>query len=536
MSRFLRTSIVSIMALFAATAHGQPAGSTAPIAPSSPPARSKPVANERFMAVSNAAATRFDQGRKWAVVVGVNQYLGEGIPSLEFCVADANLVAKQLVERCGYDEKRVLTLTDDRKEAHLRPLRINLDRQLRNWLSLAAAGDTVFVYFSGHGFLDERGQGFLAPQDCERNNLGLSAFRTDELRDMLRQCKATQKVLILDCCHAGGGKGDAAPSSSSQELGNAFKSASGLVTIASCRKSETSLEWKAKGQGVFTYFLSSGLGGAADFDRNGIVDNLELYRYVSDEVPTTAQRELNGVQVPVQIIGDDVAGVFALSRVAPPAALVEPKPLAEPIMIKQQKLFAITNKNGTHPAHFSLPNTGEFSVPPGLTMSQTTAGEPLKYFDGVSQWIDLTIEAERYEFDYVGGKWTAKAIKADPAPGIVVPQIFSVKNTYSHPLSLKSSLGERFEIPAQKQYSIDLDDGETIQYFDGISKWVDMPSTEGAFVGEFTDATSGWKIRPFTNLEPDITSATLWRGSDGVLRLYHHTRVDPEPRAPTRKE
>jgi len=311
MNRSLGPILSSLVLLLCATAHGQE--------PTSPSGLGKFTT---FPA--GDAATRFDQGRKWAVVVGVNEYLGTGIPALKYCVADAKLVAKQLIERCGYDEKRVLTLTDDRQEAHLRPLRINLDQKIRGWLSLAAEGDTVFVFFSGHGFLDERGQGFLAPQDCQLDNLGLSALRTDDLRDMLRQCKATQKILVLDCCHAGAGKGEVA-GSSSQEIGGAFKSAAGLVTIASCRKKETSLEWEKQGQGLFTHFLSAGLGGAADFDRNGIVDNLELYRYLADEVPTTAQRELNGVQMPVQIIGDDVAGVFALSRV-----VAGPRPLVPP--------------------------------------------------------------------------------------------------------------------------------------------------------------------------------------------------------------
>src|SRR5262249_49181347 len=148
-----------------------------------------------------------------------------------------------------------------------------------DWLRNAEPGDTVLVFFSGHGLLDERGQMFLAPRDCERSNLGLSAVRTDDLRDMLRQCKATQKLLILDCCHAGGEKGDApAGSPSGQELGASFRSAEGLITLASCRKSEKSHEWPARGHGLFSYFVAEGLSGKADYDRNGVVDSDELSR------------------------------------------------------------------------------------------------------------------------------------------------------------------------------------------------------------------------------------------------------------------
>src|SRR5512135_1778028 len=148
-------------------------------------------AQERKIARERLAAEAFDSGRKWAVVIGIDEYLDPNIVALKYAVADARLVAQQLAERCGYDEQRVLLLTDDQPKTHLRPLAINLRNQARNWLMNAAEGDTVLIFFSGHGFLDDRGQGFLAPADCQRDNLGLTALRTDELRDMLRQCKAT---------------------------------------------------------------------------------------------------------------------------------------------------------------------------------------------------------------------------------------------------------------------------------------------------------------------------------------------------------
>jgi uncharacterized caspase-like protein/outer membrane protein assembly factor BamB len=260
--------------------------------------------------------SQFEAGRRWAVVIGVNEYLDPSISNLRYCVADARLVAETLVNRCGYDQKHVLLLTDDQDRAHLRPLRINLDKQLRGWLSHARPGDTVFIFFSGHGFLDARGQGFLVPQDADRNNPGLTAFRTEDLRDILRQCSATQKLLVLDCCHSGGEK-DARPfGSSSQELGEAFARAEGLITLASCRKAETSIEWTKVGHGLFTYALTKALRGKADYDKNGFIDSDEVYRYAIEEVPALAQRECNARQTPVRIIGEDTVGIFALARVA----------------------------------------------------------------------------------------------------------------------------------------------------------------------------------------------------------------------------
>ncbi|MDR3636249.1 MAG: caspase family protein [Isosphaeraceae bacterium] len=284
----------------------------------------RPVAIVRFavasllvLACGHVALGQGAAARRWAVVIGVEKYSDPAISRLRFCAADAKLVAETLVKSCGYDARDVLVMTDDQKDAALRPVRTTLADQIPKWLAKAEPGDTVLIYFSGHGFLDDRGQGYLAPQDCRRDNLGLSALRTDELRNQLAQCKATQKMLVLDCCHAGGARGEADGAPSGQEVGSAFREAQGLVTMASCRKAEQSHEWDERGHGLFSFYLADGLGGAADRDGDGIVDSDELYHYVFDQVTTAARKELNVRQTPVRLVGDDATGVFALSRVTP---------------------------------------------------------------------------------------------------------------------------------------------------------------------------------------------------------------------------
>ncbi|NLX95161.1 MAG: DUF1080 domain-containing protein [Rhodopirellula sp.] len=288
----------------------------------------QPPQGEKNIARDGSLAEKFDQGRKWAVVIGVNQYLDPLIPSLRFCVADARLVSCTLAERCGYEPDRILLIVDDQQSDHLRPFGINLRKQISGWLKNAEPRDTVLVFFSGHGFLDNQGQAFLAPKDCEKENLGLTGFRVDDLRDSLLQCKASQKLLVLDCCHAGALKAGDSAGPSSGELGAAFRDAAGLVTLASCQKTEQSREWQEKKQGLFTHFLARGLKGEADYDRNAVVDSDELYRFTLDKVRTTAQLEMNAQQTPVRFIPPDVVGVFALARISiasePPPAPAQP--------------------------------------------------------------------------------------------------------------------------------------------------------------------------------------------------------------------
>ncbi len=271
-------------------------------------------------------AARLEQGRKLAVVIGIDRYLDPNIPALQFCGADAKALARALIDHGGFAERDVLVMTDDQERDHLKPFRINLVQQVRAWLGHAAAADTVVVFFSGHGFVDAQQQGFLAPKDCQRDRLEDSSLRTSELRDMLDRVPAKQKVLILDCCHAGAEKGTDPVGASSESLGSVFGDAKGLITLASCSQEETSREWQEKRQGLYTHFLVQGLAGAADYDRNGIVDSDELYKYVFENVPATAQRELNAIQHPVRIINAQVQGVFALARTRAVPPVTPPLP------------------------------------------------------------------------------------------------------------------------------------------------------------------------------------------------------------------
>jgi formylglycine-generating enzyme required for sulfatase activity len=264
---------------------------------------------------------QWDQGTRWAVIVGVNKY--EKSP-LRFCVPDAMLLADALVKHCGYPREQVLLMTDEVDDPRLRPTKIHLQEYIPAILRKAKPQDTVLVYLSGHG-LQTEGQSFYCPIDFDGEQTKLTGWRIDELRSILLDCKAVRKLLVLDCCHSGGGVTTSGFGSTPQELGRAFESAQGLITFASCRTNQTSLESAKRGHGIFTDAFVAGLAGQADFDHNRIVDSDELYRHVLVQVPLLARAELpDHNQFPVRIIGQDVVGVFALAR--PDGKPVEHKP------------------------------------------------------------------------------------------------------------------------------------------------------------------------------------------------------------------
>ncbi|MGV9823472.1 caspase family protein [Nocardia xishanensis] len=63
--------------------------------------------------------------------------------------------------------------------------------------------DTLLVYFAGHGRTDLRNNLYLALADTAPEELRVSGLPFDLVRELLTDSRATNKVLILDCCFSG---------------------------------------------------------------------------------------------------------------------------------------------------------------------------------------------------------------------------------------------------------------------------------------------------------------------------------------------
>src|SRR5262249_27631471 len=140
----------------------------------------------------------------------------------------------------------------------------------------------VLVYFAGHGFMYQ-GKGYLAPYDFNPNDIAASGYPMDDLgRIFGNKIKARSKILLTDACHSGAiSPEDTA--SLNQTLSGLQKS---LFSLTASRASERSFESPdlKGGHGVFTYYLVSGMEGAADSDADGIVTADELSEYVHTQV------------------------------------------------------------------------------------------------------------------------------------------------------------------------------------------------------------------------------------------------------------
>jgi hypothetical protein len=257
--------------------------------------------------------------KHWAIVIGVNGYSQR---ALKYCVEDATSLAETLRKRCGYSEDHVYLMIDGLKDYRDLPTRENILQKVKLVSGLPRKDDTLLLFFSGHGTCID-GKVYLVPIDANVADIKpKNLVSVAELREMCRSSVASRKILILDSCHSGGEKGTEI-SAMSQSFVTALRSdAEGLVTLASCRESETSIEAPWYGHGLFTYWLNEGLIGRADEEeagnKDGRVEVSELYQFVYERVRTEAAKREGHSQNP--FLYASLSGKFELAAVSPPLA------------------------------------------------------------------------------------------------------------------------------------------------------------------------------------------------------------------------
>lgn len=255
--------------------------------------------------------------QSWAVLIGVEKY--HRATRLRYTISDVEQIARTLQARGGCPAENILKIVETESNPRFQPLRNSLAAELPRFLAKPAAGDTVLIYFSGHGFRGPRdGKLYLAPIDCDPAAPEETGISVEWLRGQLAGCKAEFKLLVLDACHAGSEKGDDdSRSVAAKDLGAPFEGVEGVVTLASSTSEEKSQIWEEKQQSLFSYWLNQGLKGHADRDGNGEVDIDELYKYVNRNVIKTAELFFPNPQNPVRIIRSDTKGVPVVMHLTP---------------------------------------------------------------------------------------------------------------------------------------------------------------------------------------------------------------------------
>ena len=242
---------------------------------------------------------------RWAPLVGVDKCANLG--ELKVCAADARSL-QAVLEQAGY-QGQVKVLADDGPDLSQWPTQSNLERAIENLAKTADAGDTILLFFSGHG-LTRNGEGYLVPSDGDQKR-GLALAW---VKDQLRASKAREKILILDACHAGTAKGvtGIVPDATASK---------DLVMLLSCDRDQVSWPDEAGGHSVFTAALIAGLAGQAVVGPDRRVTAAALHRYVQGRVKQWVFTNGRESQTPLLVADATGDVVLAELAMANPAAV-----------------------------------------------------------------------------------------------------------------------------------------------------------------------------------------------------------------------
>jgi uncharacterized caspase-like protein/tetratricopeptide (TPR) repeat protein len=235
------------------------------------------------------------KGRLWAVVIGVSSYKNlRTEEQLRFAHRDAEELAAFLRSPSGggFPSTQIKVLLNE--EASIAAIRTALG----TWLPRSAEpNDVVYIFFAGHGVVEQGTDGYLLANDSDPQNLYATALPISELdRIVTEKVRARVAVVIADACHSGkiglASRGTAEEVLINRYLDEVGKTGTGNFRLLASRADERSYEdtrWGG-GHGVFTYYLLEGLKGAGDRDKDGVVRAGELLDYLSQVVPeqTTA--------------------------------------------------------------------------------------------------------------------------------------------------------------------------------------------------------------------------------------------------------
>ena len=244
-------------------------------------------------------------GSLYVLAVGINDYPDKRL-KLDCAAPDAQSLRKAFLT----NSSKLFSGVEVKLLLNGQATRANILEGLQ-WLSSSVKpGDMAVVFYAGHGDCKIEGQFYLVPVDANLRDLSHTAISGEALKKAIGELPCTT-MLLLDACYAGSFDGTkrkkrSLPAESDAVLRQLVYDA-GLVVMCGASKEQEAAE--EDGHGFFTQSLVEGLGGKADYNKDGVVELYELQLYVHGRV-----RELSAQEQEPTVSIPSVVKSFALSR------------------------------------------------------------------------------------------------------------------------------------------------------------------------------------------------------------------------------
>ena len=284
--------------------------------------------------------------KRFALVIGVDEYQDPQIRTLNGAGNDARALADVLVQHAGFPRDNVIRLASGLPSDRV-PTRGNILRRLSNLRAVVPPDGLLLVSFSGHG-VERGGRGFILPADAQlAGDIALledTAIPVSMLSERIRQIGAKQVIFVVDACRndplpGKGGTDNRMTPSLLQSFNFAAhnRDIQAFAVLDAAAVGSRAFESLERQMGYFTAALTDGLRGEAR-NSQGEVTLGSLVNYVQNAVPHKTLMDMGEAQQPFAIVEGYRADNLVLSVAGrntaapdPPEELVKPPEHHEPI-------------------------------------------------------------------------------------------------------------------------------------------------------------------------------------------------------------
>ncbi|MCU0288010.1 MAG: caspase family protein, partial [Acidobacteria bacterium] len=235
----------------------------------------------------------------FALVVGIDKYDHDKIPTLKFAECDAEAVANRLLA-LGFPKDNIKLLLGKMNKVTRESIMDILEKEFNPNME---EGNRFLFYFAGHGVsyeANKQTRGYILMQDSQLygrwpnrskphfKKIPAKALEMGQFLDFVTALPAKHKLLLIDSCFSGfmtNVRGlPAGPSIDIKKRLNLWLREPVTQVITAGKSGQKAYEKEAYQHGVFTYYLLKGLEGNADPRGDGIISFMDLAAYICNRV------------------------------------------------------------------------------------------------------------------------------------------------------------------------------------------------------------------------------------------------------------